>query len=183
MAEFAVKGLKELGQFLDQLPAKLEANVVRGALRNGAKVIETTAKANAPVGQPNQENVRLYGGYAGALRDSIRTGSRIKGGKVTAYVRAGGKSSRTKADVFYAHMVEFGTKAHFIHAKQGGWLSFSNVFAKQISHPGTTKRPFMRPALDTQAEAALNAAAKYMKARLASRHGLDTAGVKLEGDE
>lgn len=178
-----VKGLSDLQKFLDQLPVKMEKNVMRGAMRAGMKHVETQAKSNAPVGKPNSVNARLYGGYAGALRDSIRLGTSARGGKVTAYVRAGGKNKRSRADVFYAHFVEFGTRAHTIAAKGKGWLAFAGVFVKKVSHPGTAPKPFMRPALDSQATTALNTMAVYIRDRLASKHGLDTADVKLEGDE
>lgn len=178
-----IKGLSDLQKFLDQLPVKLEKNVMRSALRAGMKQVEVQAKANAPVGKPNSVNARLYGGYAGALRDSIRLGTSARGGKVTAYVRAGGKNKRSRADVFYAHFVEFRTRAHVIAAKGKGWLAFAGLFVKRVDHPGTAPKPFMRPALDSQAVAAVNAAAKYMRDRLASKHGLDTSDVILEGDE
>lgn len=156
---------------------------MRGALNAGAKVIKNQAKANAPVGQPSAENVRLYGGYAGALRDSIRVGTRSKGGKVWAYIRAGGKSKRTKADVFYANMVEWGTSPHVIQAKKGGVLRiFGDLFVKSINHPGMRAKAYMRPALDTQAGAAVIAAAEYMKQRLESKHGLDTSDIEIEAE-
>mgnify|MGYP003394070328 CR=1 FL=1 len=158
---------------------------MRGALRAGAKVILDQAKATAPVGPPSSKGKKLYGGYAGALRDSIRVGTRIKGGTVTAYVRAGGKNAKTKADVFYANMIEFGgTKSYTIAAfKKGGFLSLGGVFRKTVPHPALRKIPFMRPALDGQAQNAVIAAAEYMKNRLATKEGLDTADILVEGDE
>lgn len=183
MNDIHIKGLAELQKFLDTLPIKMEKNVMRGALRSGAKLIEAQAKANAPVGAPNSVNARLYGGYAGALRDSIRTGTRAKNAKVMAYVRAGGKNRGSRADVFYANWVEFGTRAHTIAAKGKGWLSFGGIFAKSVDHPGTSPRPFMRPALDAKAVAAVNAAAEYIRDRLSRKHGLDTSAILLEGDE
>ena len=41
-----VKGLSDLQAFLDQLPAKVERNVMRGGLRAGANVIKPAAYAN-----------------------------------------------------------------------------------------------------------------------------------------
>ena len=41
----------------------------------------------------------------------------------------------------------------------------------------------MRPALDSQATRAVVAAGEYIKRRLATKHGLDTSGVMIEGDE
>jgi HK97 gp10 family phage protein len=184
MAELRnVKGLADLQKFLDRLPVKMEKNVMRSSMRQGANLIRNDAKARAPVGPPSQKNRRLYGGYAGALRDSIRVGTSARGGKVTAYIRAGGRNKKTGAAVFYAHFLEYGTKAHDIAAKIGGWLSFGGRFTKTVEHPGITARPYMRPAMDTQAQAAVQAMATHMRALLAKKHGLDTAHVKLDGDE
>lgn len=179
MSEIHVTGLADLQKFLDQLPAKMERNVMRGALRSGAKVIEAQVKANVPVGAPGGRNKKIYGGYRGALRDSVRVTTRRKGGKVTASVKAGGKSKKTGADVYYAHMVEFGTAAHTITAKNRKGLSFGGLFFQSVQHPGARARPFMRPALDGQAQNAVVATAEYIKKRLATKQGLDTSGIEI----
>ncbi len=44
MNNINVRGLADLQKFLDQLPAKLETNVMRGALMAGLKPIEQDAK-------------------------------------------------------------------------------------------------------------------------------------------
>lgn len=181
MSEIHVTGLKELAAFLDELPAKLQNNVMRGALRAGANEIKKEAQMLCPIGPPNAENVRLYGGYEGALRDSIRVGTRSRGGIVTSMVKAGGKIKN--ADVFYAHIVEFGAKAHTISAVNGGALSFGGGVMQSVNHPGIKPHPFMRPALDGQAQIAVVSTAEYMKQRLATKFGLDTADVLIEGDE
>lgn len=185
MSEIRVKGLSELQKFLDQLPVKLEANVMRGALRAGLKPIKDAAVANAPVGQPNEEGKRLYGHYPGALRDSIRiSGTRIKGRRVTASLKAGGKNKKTGADVFYAHIIEFtGAVAHTVTAKNRKWLSFGGRFFQSVEHPGMKATPFMRPALDAQAGNAVIATAEHIKKRLATKHGLDTADIEITEDE
>lgn len=177
MTDIKIKGAAELQNFLNQLPAKIEANIMRGALRAGAKPIADEARKNAPVGPSNAENERLYGGYEGALRDSIRVGAKIdpRKGQVIGYARVGGKSKRTKADVFYSHFVEFGTKPH----------SVLNGGKGDPTHPGTQPKPFMRPALDGQSEAAIQAAGEYIKRRLATKHGIDTSDIDfgIEADE
>lgn len=182
MAEIHVTGLIELQKFLDTLPAKLEANVMRGALKAGANVIKTQAKANAPVGPPSAENRRLYGGYMGALRDSIRVSTRTlrTQGIVMARVIAGGKNRKTGADVFYAHMIEFtGARPHTITRKGSGFLYLFGIFRKSVQHPGFQAKPFLRPALDRQAQNAVIAAAEYMKKRLATKEGLNTADIEI----
>lgn len=170
--EFQVKGLKELQRFLDTLPAKVEANIMRGALRAGAKPILESARSSAPVGEPSENGRKKYNHYVGALRDSFRVSGRINSrkGEVTVSVKAGGKVKKTGADVFYAHMVEFGTKPHAI--RKGG----------KVSHPGTSPRPFMRPALDSKSGEAVVAAGNYIKRRLSTKHGLDVGDIDISLD-
>lgn len=200
MTTIQVKGLSELNAFLQQLPAKIEANVLRGALYAGAKVIRDEAKALAPVASPTVKNRRLYKGYAGALRDSIRAGAMVdrKAGKVIAYIRAGrhGKARKGKAaDAYYATWVEYGTQAHLItvngsgkaaaranrQARKRSLVIGSNFVGPSVMHPGSAARPYMRPAMDRKAQAAVVAAAEYMKKRLATKHGLtQAADVEIE---
>ncbi len=163
MADVHVRGLVDIQKFLDQLPAKLEANVMRGALRAGMKVVQPVAKSNVH-------------SVSGLLAAGLKVGTRARGGVVTAYLKSTGKHG------YLARWVEYGTAAHNIAAKRGGWLSFMGVFAKEVAHPGAKPRPFMRPALDSQAQNAVIAAAEYMRNRLATKEGLDTAGIVIEGD-
>ncbi len=159
-----VKGLDQLQAFLDQLPAKLEQNVMRGALRAGMKqAVLPQVKANVPV-------------KTGTLRDGLKLGTSARAGTVTAKITATGKHA------FIAPWLEFGVAAHQILAKKGGWLFFGGVFAKAVDHPGIQPRAFMRTALDAQAGAAVVAAAEYMKNRLATKNGLDTADITIEAD-
>lgn len=178
-----IKGLSELQKFLDELPAKMERNVVRGGLRAGAKVVMDGAQSLAPVGEPSATVARRYGGRSGALRDSIRIKTGARGGKVTASVVVGGKG-KWGADVFYARFVEYGTRPHWITSRKNGALSIGGIaFAKAVHHPGARPQPFMRPALDTYSGAAVIAAAEYMRNRLATKHGLDTADLSFEVEE
>lgn len=160
MSMVQVKGLRELDAFLQAMPAKMEANVLRGALRAGAKPVLESARANAPV-------------KTGTLREGLKITGRSRRGRVTASVKATGKHA------YLARWLEYGTAAHSITAKKGGWLFFGK-FAKSVQHPGIKPRPFMRPALDTRARDALLAVGEYIKKRLANKHGLETAGVEIE---
>jgi len=146
--ELHVSGLSELDRLLKELPAKIEGNIMRGAVRAGAKVMETRAKELVPVDD-------------GDLRDSIKVSTKSKRGKVSATVRAGGKKA------FYAHMVEFGTARHFIKPKKRKSLFFAGIAREVVDHPGTSPKPFMRPALDNSQREAVDAAAAYIRARLA----------------
>jgi HK97 gp10 family phage protein len=159
-----VTGLAELNQFLQDLPIKIEKNILRGSLRAGMNTIK-------PVAQQNVHSV------SGELAAGLKVGTKAKGGTVTASLKATGPHA------FIAHMLEFtGAKAHQIKSKDGGALAFGGGVYQSVQHPGFQKRPFMRPALDQQATVAVVAAAEYMKNRLATKEGLDTAGIVIEGD-
>lgn len=163
MAEIHVTGLSELNAFLDQLAPKIARNVLRGSLRAGMKVVQPVAKQNA---------LKASGLYAAGLKISTRS----RGGTVTASLKATGKHA------FLGPWIEYGTRAHSITAKATGWLSFGGIFTKSVMHPGTKPHPHMRPALDTQASAAVVAAAEYMKKRLSEKNGIDTADIVIEAE-
>lgn len=146
-----IKGGKELYDALQQLPAKIERNVMRGAIRAGALVIQEEAKRLVPV-------------KSGALRESIRVSVRAIRGKVFATIRAG--SNKGKDAAFYAHFVEFGTAAHEERPQGAKSLFFAGVFSEVVKHPGATPKPFMRPALDAKAQSAIDAVADYVRERL-----------------
>lgn len=157
-----VKGLADLQKFLDELPVKMEKNIMRGALRAGMKEI-------APLAAANVHSV------SGKLAAGLKIGTSAKGGTVMAKLRTKGPHG------YLARFVEFGTAAHYIPAKKGSALSFGGLLVKSVSHPGAKPHPFMRPALDQQAQAAVVASAEYIKTRL-TKQGLDTSDVMIEGD-
>jgi len=181
-----VTGLKELQAFLDQLPAKVEANIMRAALRQGANVVLQEAK--------NQVSVK-----EGYLRDSLRVSTRSRRGTVTATV---------KSSLYYAKWIEYGTAAHLIKVQdeerptrmtrtglkkfnlrtinkminRGSLVIGGQFVGPVVSHPGATPKPFMRPALESQSQAALLAVGEAIKKRL-NKQGLDASGVDLEPSE
>lgn len=165
MSDVHVKGLAELQRFLDELPAKMEQNVMRGALR-AAMRDEVLPAAKAGV-----HNV------SGDLAASLRVSVRASRGEVRAAV---------KTDLFYARFVEYGTRAHWITSRDGKALSIGGLFfTKAVFHPGipANAKAFMRPALDTRAGAAVLRAANYIRERLATKHGLDAGGIDIGLEE
>lgn len=165
MSEFKhVKGLADLQKFMNQLTPKLEANVMRGALRAGMKIV-------LPVAQANIHSV------SGELAAGLKLGTARKGGMVMASIKAKGPHG------FIAKFVEYGTAAHVIEGRNGGWLNVLGQLRKSVDHPGAKAKPFLRPALDAQAQNAVVGAAEYIKNRLATKEGLDTSAVRIEGDE
>ena len=160
MSNVNVKGLSELQAFLDQLPAKIEANIMRSAMRAGANVILKEARANVPE-------------KTGLLRAGLKVSTRSRRGVVTATIRAGGKHA------YIGKFVEYGTAAHFIKPKKAKSLFIAGIMRNGVDHPGAAPKPFMRPALDSQAGAALEAVGEAIKKRL-TKQGLDASGVDVE---
>ncbi len=155
------KGGAELQNALLTLAPKIEQNVMRGALRAGVKPIQVEARQNA-----NKDT--------GLMAKGLKVSTRAKGGLVTASLKATGKHRSL------AHWQEFGTNPHIIKAAPGSALNINGVFVKEVQHPGTAPKPFLRPALDGKAGAAVNAVAGYVKQRLATKHGINTSHIEIE---
>ena len=190
MSEIRVKGLADLQKFLDQLPAKMEANIMRSALRAGTKVIKNKATLNID-------------SKTGGLAKGLRISTRIRDGIVKSVLAARGP------DGYKAMWVEYGTKPHLISvqedekkinyrlsAKRGYKVLESmttvnrrslqiggNFVGPVIKHPGASPHPFLRPALDSGANEAIIATAEYIKMRLAKKHGLDTSHIEIGIEE
>lgn len=161
-----LKGGKELQELLNQLPAKIEANVVRGGLRAGAIVIKNAIQDACPVDD-------------GDLKNSVKVSGRIKKkyGLISYRVRVGDKKA------WYAHLIEFGTKAHEIRAKDGKSLFIGGLMRTNIHHPGARPKPFIRPSFDQHEQQALDVATDYMRKRLKTKHGLETPDPEALLDE
>lgn len=154
MADETIAGGRELDAFLQQLPVKVEKNILRAALRAGANEFKEAAKQGAPVDE-------------GDLRASIRVTTSTKRGTVYAKLRVGGKRAP------HAHLVEFGTAAHKIKAKKQHALSFGGTTVREVDHPGARAQPFMRPAADSRPPAATAAVAAKIRERL-TKEGINT---------
>jgi HK97 gp10 family phage protein len=143
-----ITGGRELDAFLQTLSAKIERNILRSALRQGANVFRDEVRANIDAGGLRD---------SGDLRRSVKVSTNAKGGRVTASMTVGNKK------VFYAHMLEFGVQPH--STKKGASVrSGRNPSANP--HPGFQAKPFMRPALDTKVPAALLAVTAQIRKRL-----------------
>ena len=163
-----VKGLAELGAALDSLTAKLQLNIMRGALRSGGKLIQMQARQIAPMEPAGTQSdyKSTLGWTPGALRKSIKLSARLSGGNVVAKIKAGSKQA------YYAHMVEYGTAAHWIKPKNGKMLKINGRTVPAVYHPGARKNPFMRIAMDSQARAAVEQVGNYIRSRL-TKEGIE----------
>lgn len=160
MSDESIIGGRQLGDFLKTLSAKVEKNIMRSALRQGANAFKDAVKANIPVDN-------------GDLRRSVRVSTKVKGGRVTASLRVGNKRA------WYGHMVEFGTKAHRINPKRAKALAIAGIAVRGVDHPGARPKPFMRPAFDSKSRAAIDAVAAQIRARLTAE-GINTAAPEVE---
>jgi len=173
MAETRIDGLSDLYKLMQELPGKVEGNIVRGALRAGQTVIMNAIRENAPKD-------------SGDLRDSIRIRFRPKSQK-KGYVRMHVVVGNKKA--WYSHLIEYGTasfyegkgksvrKPYIIRAKDSSGaelgtglkrraLKIGATMVDQVMHPGIKPKPFVRPAYDESQDAALKAVAAYMRNRI-----------------
>ena len=187
MADIKITGLAALQRALNELPSKIERNIVRSALRAGGREFVKAAKAAVPVDSQD-------------LKKSIRVSTSTRNGKPAAEVKAGNKKA------FYAHMVEFGTARHLISATGGvevkgkkgpkklgiaatnkriqrGVLAIGDkILGATVIHPGANAHPFMRPALDTAGPAAVQAFADQVRKRL-TKEGINTPPVEVDDPE
>lgn len=156
----SVTGLADLQKMLDELPAKIEANIMRGALRQGANVYRDRARANAPVGK------------TGRLKKSIKVKTTLRKGKAISQIVAGG------GDAFYAKFVEFGTASFYegngrtvgapykIEPKNKKALKFGEVFSASAVHEGVRPTGFMRRAFDGGTSEVIEEVAAYVRMRI-----------------
>lgn len=153
MSQENITGGAALDALLASLPVKLETNVMRGALRAGARVYLNEVKQNIPEA-------------SGDLRKSARITTRKgRDGQVSASVKVGNRQA------FYAHMVEFGTRAHTIAPKAKAMQIGGQFVAGAVEHPGTRPHPFMRPAADAKFTEAVAAVQAQIRKRL-TKEGL-----------
>lgn len=177
-----ISGGRELDDLLKTLAPKIQKNILRAALSAGARVIVKEAKQRAPVGQPSSTNAEMYGGYPGALRDSVRLSSGLdKKGVPFAGAKAGGISKKG-ADAYYVRFVEFGTRPHVIRPRGKKRLQLGGHFiAGTVMHPGMAGKPFMRPAADAAQAAAIAAFSAKMRERL-TKQGLNVPAPDTPGE-
>ena len=150
MLETKIAGLDDLQALLNTLPSDIEKKVMRGAMRAGMKVVMDRARSGVPT--------RL-----GNLAGSMRMRASARNGRVAATITVGSKRA------FYAHMVEFGTKAHEIRPKGKKSLFFAGLAREIVHHPGAKAKPFLRPALDAAASEnseAFQAVKDYLEKRI-----------------
>lgn len=166
-----IGGGAELDALLRTLPGKMQRNINRAGLRAGASVFLREVRDRIPVA-------------SGDMRRTARITGRIRDGEVHVSVKVGGKTKGV--DVWYARMVEYGTKAHYIkvsdeergrNRRTGNLVTMGTVNRRVLQigatfvgpvvhHPGARARPFMRPAVDAKFTEAVTAIREKIRERL-----------------
>jgi HK97 gp10 family phage protein len=146
MANVGITGGEDLIAALREFPVKLEVQVMASALRGGAKVVQAQAVQNVPVD-------------SGDLRDSIKIRRRTnkRTGYINLLVSAGNKRA------WYAHIIEFGAKAHIIKPRARKSLVLAGLLREIVNHPGARASGFMRRAFDQTANGAVDEVARLTK--------------------
>jgi len=138
-----IEGLEDLARSLREMPKDVRQNALRAGMRAGAVAIQKEAKSRAPVDTGRmQKNI-----YVKRIRELVTELSEgwfvgVRMGPKRTKDKATGKVSKDYSnDAWYWRFVEFGTRH-------------------------VPARPFMRPAFESAKEAAVNAIAERLKARI-----------------
>lgn len=143
MANFVIEGLDEVLAAMAVLPDSITKNAAPFAMRKGADVIAKEAKARAPVRSGNlrdriavRKRKRKPTGAAIAYSVGILGGASATYGNTKSNRRKGlvGQSYQKQDTAYYWRFLEFGTEK-------------------------LAAKPFLRPAFDSAAEAAITAIA------------------------
>jgi HK97 gp10 family phage protein len=153
MVDMTIDGLSDLSAILNRFPTRVANGALRSGLRQAANVVRDQAKANFNgAGGPND--------LTGALQASIRTAQRrgtvdrvvfnvVAGALTTAQTKKFGTDS-----AYYALWVEKGHINRKMHDALRGSKQFVQ-YQRSISASNTPPHPFMRPALESKAEEAI----------------------------
>ena len=171
MASQEVKGLRELGNILRELPKNIGRNVLRSAVSSGAAVIRDEAKHRAPVDTGEMQKDIMIKRSRDCTDQKAIYAVYVRSGKKS---RLAGKKRGVDRDSFYWRFIEFG---HFSRPPDGGNLLRhtdrgdvnNSALASQVQTGAVrwiAAKPFMRPAFETKKEAAVEAIADKLRTRI-----------------
>lgn len=147
-----LEGVEELKRALAGAAKTIRTRAVRNSLRAAGRVIQSAAKAAAPV-IPAPTKTRTPGTVKKAIsvraskfarqagEEGVFIGVRpLRGSRQKKFGKAGAANPN---DPYYWRFVEFGTKAHEIKARPGKFLAWGGKFARLVKHPGIKGRRFL----------------------------------------
>lgn len=153
MAELMhLEGTAELLTQFRELREAAQKRALRAAAKDGAEVIRAEAARLAPRAR-------------GKLAQHIETRVHAMAGPNEIDIDIG-----PAKNVWYGMIVELGAKPHRMRPRRSRGkkvlASMEQVFGAEIEHPGFRARPFLRPAFDTQKEAAVEAFGQSLQKRV-----------------
>lgn len=158
-----VDGLKELELKLKTLPEKMEKRLLRQALREGGQLILSAIKAGVRRTSGEAHHTST-GKPRPHLVDDLKIRIRTKDGLPVAHIGAGQQTA------YIARFLELtGTAPHLIpkEIEPGKAVLIAGGHpVLQVQHPGTSPKPFIRPAFDSQYLNALNRFRDFLRERL-----------------
>lgn len=139
-----VHGIDELKRALAALPGRLRRKALVKALRAGARVVQKSARAAAPV-LATATPYRTKGLLRRKISVRVSKASRAAG-DVGVFVNVkplknGG--AKNPLDPYYWRFAAFGTKAHAIKPKTAKGLAFGGRVVKMVRHPGAKGKDFL----------------------------------------
>jgi len=143
LANVEIKGLKEIGEKLAEMPKRVRNKHLRRIMNWGSEIVRRDVEARAPKGSRARPDI---GWMAFIEADG---GPRLSENIVTKVVihQSGDATATVGIDykkVAHGHLVEFGTRAHWIPVGKG-----------RVLHPGSKPHPFVRPAYVAKARESL----------------------------
>jgi hypothetical protein len=135
MIRVTIKGASETAKLLERIPQRLGLALVK-AMRDSSVLIQSLAKANAPV-------------FRGLLRASILQSVEVEGNKIVG---------RVGSALAYAPVVEFGrasgwfpnvTELRTWARRKLGDARFAFVVGRAIQRRGFKAQPYLMPALES----------------------------------
>ena len=141
--EIEMTGEKELAKALEALGSAV-ADKLEGIAHAGATPVKEAAKDKAPQ-------------LSGDLSDKM-TQETLEKSKTAVEVGVG-----PDKDTFWGLFIEFGVGAHHVKHVVAQALQIEQGFAVSADIPAIPAQPFLRPALDENIDAAINAIAEEAK--------------------
>ena len=170
-------GLDEVKKQFAKLDTAIQIKLGRQALSGAANVIAAEIRRTAPRsgitdGLSKEDKKSVPKPLARSVVRSIKRRRDRRG----FYGRVGIHKS-----VWYAHFIEYGTSPHRIPNKtvgrgrnkqeNKGFVAFGGGVFRSVNHPGIAANPFVRRALETKKQAAIDEMTKRLKAGIAAHWG------------
>ncbi len=135
-----IAGRAKLLAKLKALPGEARSRI-KQAIAEGADELVAMQKRLAPVedGDLRDSIVQSWGTSAPKYA-ALKAGASTEGDPDLSVTISAGNTK-----VRYAHLVEFGAKAHTITSKTGKRLGPRGQYGLVVNHPGATAKPFFYP--------------------------------------